>query len=737
MTGTPRPIHAVLIVALLVLLAAAAPAQAGTYTVSGTCGLWAPYSNNAARMSVYNDGCQLVTRNTFGAFNSAQGTEGGWHMTAPAGTTITSFLISASLKGTRGWDAAVFDNSGVTHAVCPGGRQCGNSDTAELNYNPSLAPGTTQVSTRVRCFASSCTNTGGSAGSPERGKLIIHNSFMTVADSSPPTVRITGGSAVSGGWKRATQTLDLDASDNVGIREYRAYLDGTAVGLTPRQECSNVGRVVPCPNGSGTVAVQLAGVADGAHTLAGQAVDSAGNTAVTRQQIAVDNTPPVAPQAAGLVAGPGWRTVNRFAVRWTNPTEHFAPIARVSYELCPASADSRNLGVAARAMKRCVYGSRGGDRLSRISDVTVPGEGMWMLRRLWLQDAAGNQNPAASVKVGGLGFDATPPTGVAFADERPDDPARLNVRASDTGSGIASGAIEARRAGEQVWRPLDTKVTASGLTAVIDDELLPKGVYDLRAVAVNSAGLQQGTARRADGLPARIKLPIRLGSRLVAGKRAGRTCRRVRTHGRHAARRACRSRLSDSPRVPVGRSALLRGRLTVAGKPPGVERLEVWRQLVGASAWTKVGAVTTSRTGRFHYRAARGPARTIRFRYPGTPTIRGANAPVALRVAASSSLRASRRLAITGEYVTFHGRLKGGWIPNGGTLVELQVYTRGSWRTFAQPRSSRSGRWLYRYRFETIRGRANFRFRARIRRQAEYPFTTGTSKTIRVRVRGL
>ncbi len=113
------------------------------------------------------------------------------------------------------------------------------------------------------------------------------------------------------------------------------------------------------------------------------------------------------------------------------------------------------------------------------------------------------------------------------------------------------------------------------------------------------------------------------------------------------------------------------------------------------------------------------------------------DAPVELRVAASSSIRASRRLVITGEYVTFRGRLKGGWVPDGGTLVELQVYTRRAWRTFAQPRARASGRWLYRYRFETIRGRATFKFRARIRRQADYPFTTGTSKRIRVRVRGL
>lgn len=738
MTPTPhRRILAVLIATVVALPALAAPVRAGTYTVSGTCGLWEPYNSNAARMAVYNDGCRLVTRNTFGGFNSPQGTQGGWRMTAPAGATISSFWLLASLKGTRGWDAAVFDNGGFTHAVCPGGLHCENRNATTLNYGPNLAPGRTQVITRVRCFASSCTNTGDSAESPERGRLFIHNSLMTVADFSPPAVRIAGGSAASGGWKRAIQVLIVDATDNVGIRRYEAYVDGRPVGAAARADCSDIGRVVPCPNGAGTVDVQLAGIADGPHTLAGRAVDSAGNAATASQRIAVDNTPPVAARGAGVVGGSGWRISNRFTVRWTNPAERFAPIARAVYELCPASADSSNPSVAAGGRRRCISGSRSGSRLTTIANLAVPAEGMWMLRRLWLQDAAGNQNPAAAVKISGLGFDATPPTGVAFAFERPDDPARLNVRAADAASGISGGAIEVRRAGEQVWRPLTTQVSGTGLTAMIDDEVLRNGVYDLRAVAINGAGLQQGTDRRADGLPARIKLPIRLRSRLVAGKRAGRTCRRVSARGTRASRRVCRARLKSALRVKVGRSTLLRGRLTVAGKGPGVQQLEVWRQLVAGPEWTKVREIATSRTGRFHYRAARGPARTIRFRYPGTPTIRGVNAPVALRVAASSSLRVSRRLVITGEYVSFRGRLKGGWIPSGGALVELQVYTRGSWRTFAQPRTSNSGRWLYRYRFETIRGRASFRFRARIRRQAGYPFTTGTSRTLRVRVRGL
>ena len=166
-------------------------------------------------------------------------------------------------------------------------------------------------------------------------------------------------------------------------------------------------------------------------------------------------------------------------------------------------------------------------------------------------------------------------------------------------------------------------------------------------------------------------------------------------------------------------------------------RLRLFSRVLGAEQWKRLRPIRTTKSGRFRYRARRGPARTIRFRYPGTRTIRGDNAPVKLQVAASTSLRGPRRAVVNGEYATFRGRLRGGWIPASGVLVELQVYARGSWRTFAQPRTGSAGRWRYQYRFETIRGNARFRFRARIRRQTGYPFVTGASRTTRVRVRGL
>ena len=87
---------------------------------------------------------------------------------------------------------------------------------------------------------------------------------------------------------------------------------------------------------------------------------------------------------------------------------------------------------------------------------------------------------------------------------------------------------------------------------------------------------------------------------------------------------------------------------------------------------------------------------------------------------------------VNGDEVVFHGRVKG------GKLIQLQAYSRGSWLTFATPRASAAtGRWKYRYRFTATRGSVRYRFRARLPREAGYPYDAGTSRAVPVRVRGL
>jgi hypothetical protein len=133
-----------------------------------------------------------------------------------------------------------------------------------------------------------------------------------------------------------------------------------------------------------------------------------------------------------------------------------------------------------------------------------------------------------------------------------------------------------------------------------------------------------------------------------------------------------------------------------------------------------------------------GTSRVVRFRYPGTHLQRGATRDVRIDVPASTTIRVRPRAAVNGQYVTFRGRLRGRPLPPSGKLVELQVFTRRRWRTFALPRADAStGRWRFPYRFEAVRGRVTFRFRARVRREAGYPYARGKSHLVRVRVVGL
>jgi hypothetical protein len=90
-----------------------------------------------------------------------------------------------------------------------------------------------------------------------------------------------------------------------------------------------------------------------------------------------------------------------------------------------------------------------------------------------------------------------------------------------------------------------------------------------------------------------------------------------------------------------------------------------------------------------------------------------------------------------GQAVRLRGRLLGGPIPPGGKLIDLQAFYRRSWRTFATLRSDRHGRWRFRYRFRATRGVVTYRFRARVHREAAYPYELGHSRVVRVTVRGL
>jgi hypothetical protein len=270
---------------------------------------------------------------------------------------------------------------------------------------------------------------------------------------------------------------------------------------------------------------------------------------------------------------------------------------------------------------------------------------------------------------------------------------------------------------------------------MLDDEHLRDGVYQLRAHAWDAAGNERSTDRRLSGEPAKVVLPLRIKTRMRVGKK-----QKVHVRGARRGQRRVRIVYLRRPVVGHARRVPIRGRLTAPGGNPlaGVGVDVAARMAVRGVEFQPVATLTTSPSGRFRYLVPAGPSRVLRFRYAGAPKIRGQTRDVHVRVRALSSIQVDRRRVVNGEAVTFSGRLRGGFDPPTGKLMELPFFDRGKWRTFRTFRAAPSGgRWSYTYRFDGTRGTRTYRFRVRIPKENGYPFSTGRSRHVAVTVRGL
>ena len=435
----------------------------------------------------------------------------------------------------------------------------------------------------------------------------------------------------------------------------------------------------------------------------------------------IDNTPP--PRADVVLAGGvTWRNRNGFLLQWANaPEPDRAPIVGVDFALCRTGAP-------------CVRGTRSGAGLSWMS-LAAPAPGAWTLS-LWRRDAAGNASElAASVPVP-IRFDPDPPH-LAFTPQAPGDPALVALAATDAVSGLAGGAIEISASGSGVWQTLPTQQLGQRLLARIDDGALPPGGYQLRARAADRAGNEASTDRRQDGEPMALTLPLRAATRMRAGFPRTWTIRRtVRRGGQERIVRRRITRLRGARRVRSGGAAVVRGRLTDAGRRAvaGVP-VQVWSRSVTAPD-RQIATVPTDAHGRFAYRVDGTTTRTLRFRYAGTASVLPVERQVVVRVPGRTSLRPSRRRLRNGQAVTFAGRVRTRPVPAAGKLVELQVRFASGWSTFRTVRTDVRGRWRTRYRFQRTSGDLEYRFRARLPVEAGYPYEAGGSPRIAVRVRG-
>lgn len=250
---------------------------------------------------------------------------------------------------------------------------------------------------------------------------------------------------------------------------------------------------------------------------------------------------------------------------------------------------------------------------------------------------------------------------------------------------------------------------AEGATEALSDPVGPVAAAVVPAAKSPLSGPSQPAAPNGSNASDRATVRAWIGS---ARKRSIRT--------RYTSRNALRGTVTDE-----------RGR-------PVEGALVTIHERVGTSEYRPAGQARTGEGGRYTWRTSRAPSRLLKVGYASragaAPTV--FSAPVRIEVQAPVRLRANRRTRNRG-WARFRGQLLGRPVPRGGVVVEMQARVGRRWRTFATTRVRRSsGRFSYRYRFvRTFRTRS-YRFRARVRKQAGFPYATGASPTVRVHVRG-
>jgi hypothetical protein len=540
------------------------------------------------------------------------------------------------------------------------------------------------------------------------------NVVVRVQDFTPPSIVPVRGALWQDGWHRGLEEAWQSLTDNVGILMLRLYVDGALeeeqdfrnpiwpgvirCDFTRRRPCADI-----LPGG---VFLDTRTLADGRHTIRVESLDAAGNVSAIERQIDTDNTAP-APVSLGVEGGDGWRTRDQFTLRWQARRDDAAPVVFAHYTICPV----KDPGACSRGRQEVA----GVEQLS----VKAPSPGEYTVR-LWLEDAAGNASEAGASPPVRLRFDDQPPEAV-FEPMDNQTPLQVTARVRDAGSGLAAASVEMRRVGWRQWQELDTTLNPDTLSAQVNDLGFPDGRYELRAIVRDHAGNERIGDRLADGSRMQLSLPLRTVSRVSASVRR---CRRARSGKR--CRRAT---------VLRGAGGVVSGRVeTPNGGAIPHARLTVVEQ--GRDGSERSSAVVAGADGRYAVNLRNGVSRVVRLRFAGNAKIKPAEARLEVLVPGRTTLSATPRRLHNGQAVRFRGRLLGGPIPRGGKLIDLQAFYRRSWRTFATPRSDRRGRWRFRYRFGATRGVVTYRFRARVRREAAYPYELGHSRVVRVTVRG-
>jgi hypothetical protein len=339
--------------------------------------------------------------------NSPTGASVTWQFTAPAGTTITALRYSRYLgKDTdNGWQVFGKTAEGQVFDTCDIAIADLSCSTGQPGYSAGTEITVSGLSTGALSFGFMCQPLGGAVTCGNGGTIhhvwaLLYSAEVTLSDSSAPTVSNIGGPLFGGGYLTASTFASFDASDNAGVRSGVLYVDGVPEA-TATYSCDFT-YAVPCENKNGAeLVLDTRPLADGTHSVRVAARDPAANEAKSSAQtITVDNGAPTPPEGLAVDGGNGWHASNSFAVSWSNPGGQVAPVATAHYEVCASD------GMSCQPKQQVAA-----QDVSHIDGISVASTGEWQLR-VWLEDAAGNVDPAqlatATLRYGSAPVTTTP-----------------------------------------------------------------------------------------------------------------------------------------------------------------------------------------------------------------------------------------------------------------------------------------------------------------------------------------
>lgn len=331
---------------------------------------------------------------------------------------------------------------------------------------------------------------------------------------------------------------------------------------------------------------------------------------------------------------------------------------------------------------------------------------------------------------------AGPPSGSLLSGRPLSGVQSAKVSATDRGGGVyqATVVVDGGEVARTVLDPngglchapfvsrTPCKTHATGAVAV-DTTRLSDGLHSLRLTVTDATGTNSTSygpvwIRTANGAcnPTPLSASTRLSGGLVA----------------HTGAKPA-TRITAS----YGQPPIIAGTLTGVGGAPiagATVCVETQNDNVGAGL-QPAGLVTTNASGGFSFQLPAGPSRRVVLVRHGPDG--AALATLRLQVHASVSLRGSPRALHNRQVLKLRGALVYGPVPSTGVLVELQAPRgRHRWQTFATTMTRPDGQFSYNYRFTRTTGVRRYSLRARVAAQDNYPYLTGTSRAVKVRVSG-